>query len=93
MLKGRFGSYFYHWKSQSFNKDNQLNHGSNMAALKVNEKLQLEALENEKELRFQEEFIRTTKRRLMDKTVRKLYNRQLSVAMGKWLGICKLRET
>lgn len=46
-----------------------------MMAVKVNEQLQIEAMENEKMLRFNEEFIRTTKRRLMDKTVRKLYYR------------------
>lgn len=33
------------------------------------------AMENEQELRFNEEFIRTTKRRLTDKIVRKLYYR------------------
>ena len=63
-----------------------------MEALKHNEQLQIEAMANEKDLRFNEEFIRTTKRRLMDKTVRKLYYRQLSVAIAKWLGICKMRE-
>lgn len=68
-------TYFFHWKSNSFNKKNQLDNGRNMGELKLNEQLQLQAMENEKELRFQEEFIRTTKRRLMDKTVRKLYNR------------------
>ena len=49
-------------------------------------------MQNEKELRHNEEFIRTTKRRLTDKIVRKLYYRQLSVAMGKWEGICKTKN-
>jgi len=45
--------------------------------MRDNEILQKEAMQNESELRFGEEFMRTTKRRMTEKTVRKLYNRQL----------------
>lgn len=63
-----------------------------MHSLEVNEQMQNAAMENEKDLRQKEEFIRTTKRRLTEKIVRKLYYRQLGVAIGKWQGICKTRE-
>ena len=52
MAKGKYAAYFFHWKSNSFNKKNQERYGKNMSALKRNEQLQLEAMENEKELRF-----------------------------------------
>ena len=52
LCKGRFAAYFFHWKSNSFNKRNQLDNGKNMEDLSTNESLQLEAMENEKQLRF-----------------------------------------
>ena len=51
------------------------------------------AHENERQLRFNEECLRTAKRRLLDKTMRKFQNRRLAVALGRWMDICNVRTT
>ena len=39
LCKGRYAAYFFHWKSNSFNKRNQLDNGKNMNELNANEAL------------------------------------------------------
>lgn len=56
-----------------------------------NEKMQSEALEGEKNLRIQAEAVRSSKKRMVDKTFKKLFFRRLSLALGRWRDIIGLR--
>ena len=49
------------------------------------------AMENERNLRFNEELVRTAKRQILDKTLKKLGNRRLAVGMGRWKDICNMK--
>ena len=53
--------------------------------------MQTEALVEEKSLRVHAEAVRTSKRKMVDKTFRKLFYRQLAVAIGRWKDICNMR--
>ena len=55
------------------------------------EQLTNEALEGEKQLRIIDEGVRSSKRKMVDKTFRKLFFRKLALAMGRWKDICKFR--
>lgn len=54
--------------------------------------MQNEALEGEKRLRIHAEQVRTSKRRMVDKTFRKLFYRKVATAMGRWRDICGFHQ-
>ena len=93
MYVNYLGSYFAHWK-QSGRAKVQGKRKKIMDTMAMeNESMQNEALEGEKNLRVQAEAVRTSKRRMVDKTFKKLFYRRLSVAMGRWRDIIGLRQS
>lgn len=48
---------------------------------------------SEGNLRFDEELIRTAKRKILDKTMRKFKNRTEAVGLGRWKDICNMKTS
>ena len=92
MYVNYMNSYFDQWKKNAHVKAQRHKGTLRDSMQEQNEKLQNEVLEGEKQLRIQAEAVRTSKRRTVDKTFRKLFYRRLSVAMGRWRGICHFRQ-
>ena len=91
MYLNHMNSQFDNWKKNAHEK-----HRRHKGALKDqmqmdNERMQNEALEGEKHLRKLDEQVRTSKRRMVDKTFRKLFYRKVASAMGRWRDICGFR--
>ena len=86
------GSFFAHWKKNSQAKVRGKKKMVMEEMSMENEKMQMEALEGEKQLRVHAEAVRTTKRKTVDKTFRKLFYRRLAVALGRWRDTIGLRQ-
>ena len=92
MYLNHMNSYFDNWKKNVHLKmrHHHAKLGDNMHS--ENLQMQNEAIEGEKRLRQLDEQVRTSKRRMVDKTFRKLQNRQLATALYRWRGICHYRS-
>ena len=56
--------------------------------IRESEQLQMEAMEGDNTLKDKADADSTSKRRMVDKTFRKLMFRQQSVALGRWKDVC-----
>ena len=52
----------------------------------------LEALEGEKQNRAKDEMVRSSQRKMVDKTFKKLFYRKVAVALGRWKDICNEKK-
>ena len=92
MYMNYMNSYFDAWKKNAHVKASH--HKAKMGGdmMEYNQKLQNEVLEAVKAERAMDEAVRTSKRRTVDKTFRKLFYRRLSTALGRWRGICHFKQ-
>ena len=73
----RVGSYFDHWKKNVYEKELRKRKKIIMDLQSENHERTNEALNGEKDLRVKEEGVRTSKRKMVDKTFKKLFFRTL----------------
>jgi uncharacterized membrane protein (DUF106 family) len=88
MYLNYMGSYFVGWKTNVATKERR-------KRMKMVQDMQMEAdtatnqaLDEQKNLRVHAEAVRTSQRKMVDKTFRKLFYRKLAVALGRWKDIC-----
>ena len=92
MFHNQLNSYFDHWKKNSHEKVRRHRAALNYEMEMQNQKLQQEAEEGERNLRVHAEAVRTSKRRTVDKTFRKLFQRRQRSAICRWRDMCGLRQ-
>jgi|DEB0MinimDraft_12_1074336.scaffolds.fasta_scaffold03314_2 hypothetical protein len=92
MYKNYMGSYFTMWKKKLNDQGRQKKMKMVQEMTMQAEQAQLEALDGEKQLRVQAEAVKSSQRRMVDKTFRKLFYRRLAVALGRWKDICNDRS-
>lgn len=87
------GNYFNYWKKNVFEKEIRKKR-------KMIQDMQLdvegktnEALNEEKKLRVKEEGVRTSKRRMVDKTFKKLFYRNLQNSIDRWKDVCNEKSS
>jgi hypothetical protein len=92
MYMNYMNSYFDAWKKNAHVKASHQKRALGSSHMEYNQKLQNEVLEGAKAERVRDEAVRTSKRRTVDKTFRKLFYRRLSTALGRWRGICHFKQ-
>jgi len=93
MYKNYLQSYFTAWKKKLNDKERQKKMKMVQTMQFEAEQATIEALEGEKDNRAKAEMVRSSQRRMVDKTFKKLFYRRVAVALGRWKDICVTKGT
>ena len=81
-------SYFKHWKDKMNFRVTEKRKLQMNGIENENENWHKEAMERAADIKFKEEALKTSRRKMVEKTFRKLFNRKLIVCLDRWKIIC-----